>query len=219
MEGLARLKLSLMEAVNCIERNQQFQQLAKNEKFYNSALDYTFGIYCQLGRVNVELGEYDNAEVQLKKALMIHAKYESDFNKNPELMYQKILLFYYTGRCYTFQDKLERGLEFLQQSLDLTKEHQPHNLGHLVHCLYDISWNQLIGGELHDALVTINESVNILDRNEANSDKIRSHQKYIIRCRDSTTKESRIFSHNRHKDVLLDRCRACNLRPDYYVLI
>jgi len=122
---------------------------------------------------------------------MIYDKYESEFNTNTELMYRKIRLFYYIGRCYISQDKLERGLEFLQQSLDLTKEHRPHDLQLLVACLYNKSWNQLISGQLHDALITINEAVSILDENKEQFPSIRSHQQRIIECQSSPQTRSR----------------------------
>jgi len=156
----------LQDAVEAIERNDAFQTLAPNEKFYQSKLHYAFRTYYRLGRIKLELGNYEDAQQHFNKLWEIHDQYETEFDKNNELVNEKIHLLYESGCCYTSCGNFDKGLSLLMKSLEIVENKMPNDLESIVFCLYHISWNLLINGKLNDALCYINRAVDILGEND-----------------------------------------------------
>lgn len=105
-----------------------------------------------------------------------------EFDKNNNLLYDKIQLLYYAGRCYTLQGDCSNGLSLLKTSLQIVENKMPNNLHRLVYRLYHISWNWLISGKLSNALHCINRAVEILEteNNDEDYDFVRIHQTYVV---------------------------------------
>jgi len=193
----------LQDAVKVIELNDTFQALAPNEKFYNSKLYNAFKTYRLHGRFNLNLGNYEDAQQHFNKSWEIYDQHETEFDKNNNLIYNKIKLCYDSGRCYTSCGNFDKGLSLLMKSLEIVENKMPNDLQSFVHNLYYISWNLLISGKLNEALCYINRAVDILDENDdEGSNDIRIHQIYIIVLQNKVVSPSLLLHQYRYNSKL-----------------
>ena len=75
--------------------------------------------------------------------------------------YYKIIFLYNIGKCLTLQGYFEKGLNSLKESLKIEEDWFKNSNINIVDCLYHISWNLLISGNLNDAYNYINRAIDL----------------------------------------------------------
>ena len=173
----------LWDAINFIEQKPNLLQLHKNQEFFDSNLCDVFLAYFRLGVINLDLGDYKDAQVYLEKANCIHCEHIADFDTNNYLLDSKINLLFHLGKCHTLLGNLDKGLSLLEKSLTIVERETQNDLYRFLLHLYHMSWNFLIDGKLCKALDFINCAIDIIDKDkcidEEDFDDIRAHQHYV----------------------------------------
>ena len=186
-----------------IELNPDFHQLNNDEKFYDSKQHRAFKTYWLLGRINLDLGNYNEANAYLSKAWEIYDQHETEFDKNNNLINDKMNLCYEAGICHTSRRNFDKGLSLLMKSLEIIENKRPNDLQKLLFRLYHISWNLLISGKLNDALSFTNRAVDILNENDDERyNALRDDQQFVVKLQNKFVSPSLLLHQYRYNSKL-----------------
>lgn len=115
--------------------------------------------------MQVDLGKYKEGEKNLKRAAEILESHSDEVATDSWLLYYKMLLLEYTGRCMIGLNKMDSAVESFNEGIHLAKKHRPHEIRMQTDPLYHKSWALFISGDVDGALNCIKENVDIRTAN------------------------------------------------------